>query len=171
MSKTILLTSFATWKSEQRSNSSDDLLLEMLNIYPRQEGLHFLRQLPVDFELAPQQAIALTEQLDPDVVLLCGMAEKHTKLKLESRAMVEDGTLTTQYNLEELILGLTYTEISNDAGRFVCNALYYAMLKYLQNQDTQRRCLFVHVPVLTYDNRAMILADFQLILHRLRITN
>jgi pyroglutamyl-peptidase len=169
MSKTVLLSSFATWEPHQRSNSSDDLLLEVLkaNLYPplHSPSLHFLRQLPVDFELAPQQAIAQVNLLQPDIVICCGMAEHRTKLTVESRAVTHSETLYTRVNLDRLIAGLTMTEISHDAGQFVCNWLYQAMLKHLQSSE--RLCLFVHVPILTPKNSSAIESDFCRLIERM----
>lgn len=166
MDKTILLTSFTTWEPHQKTNSSDDLLIEILNAN-LSPSLLFLRQLPVDFELAPQKAIAHIEQHQPDIVVCCGMAERRSKLSVESRAIVEEQILQTTVNLDALIAELTITEISHDAGRFVCNTLYYAILKYLQEQNRQIPCLFVHVPILTPENLVPVVQDFQLILQRI----
>lgn len=159
----------------QLSNSSDDLLAEVMRGNPP-SSWHFLRQLPVDFELAPQRAIAHVTQLQPDVVVCCGMAESRTQLSVESRAIFPNETLYTTVDLPRLVAGLTVTEISEDAGRFVCNALYYALLKqfrwqpeqqYPRQQYSERQCLFVHVPVLTDENGGAIASDFQQILKRL----
>ncbi len=52
MKKRILLTSFDTWLKDQQSNSSDDLLLEVTKLELLPDYLTFLRQLPVDVQLA-----------------------------------------------------------------------------------------------------------------------
>lgn len=163
MSKTVLLTSFKTWLPHQRSNSSDDLLQALLKTHPPSR-LHFLRQLPVDFDLAPQQTIDRVNQLQPDRVVCCGMAEGRTKLSVEFQA-VADEVLHPKTDLDLLVAGLPHTEISRDAGRFVCNWLYYAMLKHFQG--TEQDCLFVHVPVLTAENLPTIAADFCCIVDRI----
>ncbi|MBD2464835.1 peptidase C15 [Oscillatoria sp. FACHB-1407] len=166
MPKTLLLTSFQTWMPHQRSNASDDLLLEIGQQNPS-PSWHVLRQLPVDFELAPQKAIAHVTQLQPDVVVCCGMAESRSRLSVESRAITESEILHSTLDLQRLTAELNYTEISDDAGRFVCNALYYAMLKHLRSHQPQSHGLFVHVPILTDENRGAIVADFRVILQRL----
>jgi pyroglutamyl-peptidase len=163
MPKTILLTSFTTWKPEQSSNSSDDLL-ELLQQEPYPADWQMLRLLPVDFELAPQRVIAQFEQLQPEVVICCGMAEKRDRLNLEARAVLEDSILYTPVNLDRLLPDLGCTDISEDAGQFVCNTLYHAMLQHLQAHYRDRLCLFVHVPVLTPENTQSILIDFRAIL-------
>jgi pyroglutamyl-peptidase len=165
MPKSLLLTSFATWMPHQVSNSADDLLIEMLKKEPPLSW-QFLRQLPVDFELAPQQAIAHFDRVKPDILVCCGMAESRAQLSVESRAITAQETIQTTLNLNLLIADLSVTEISHDAGQFVCNALYYAMLKHLRSHS-QSQCVFVHVPVLTNENREAIAADFHRILQRL----
>lgn len=163
----ILLTSFTTWKAHQRSNASDDLLIEIQQNYPA-SGLHFLRQLPVDFQLAPEQAIAHFNQLQPDAVILCGMAESRQKLTVESRAIAGKAIFHTKVDLEKLIAGLEFTEISYNAGQFVCEALYYAMLKHLHEARSNCPCIFVHVPILTPTNSQQVVKDFQAIVKCVR---
>ncbi|WP_416290397.1 hypothetical protein [Nostoc sp. UHCC 0251] len=58
MKKRILLTSFDIWLNDQQSNSSDDLLFEVTKLellIP--DDLSFLRQLPLDVELASNQVM------------------------------------------------------------------------------------------------------------------
>jgi pyroglutamyl-peptidase len=167
MAKQLLLTSFTVWKEHHVTNASDDLVAELLKANPP-ANFHFLRLVPVDFELAPQQVIAKFDQLQPDIVICCGMAEKRSQLNLEARAVLGHRVRYTKVNLERLSAGLPATTISKDAGRFVCNTLYYRMLHYLQSQYASARCLFVHVPVLTAENRAAIVSDFQTILDRVQ---
>lgn len=167
--RTILLTSFAIWKASQRSNASDDLLLEIAKTNIA-SSLHLFRQLPVNVPVAKELVIGKIQQVQPHLVLCCGMAESRSKLNVESRAAVGDHVLHSALDLEALTMGLHNTEISEDAGRFVCNGLYYAILNYLQGHHTDARCLFVHVPVLTTTNREKVVADFSLILERVLTT-
>jgi len=129
MTKKILVTSFDTWLAHQKSNSSDDLLNEILLKGFIYKNLYFLRKLPVDFQLAPEQVIAKINQLQPDVIVCCGMAEARKTLTIESNAKDEGQVIMTTIDLTQLITGLSVTEISNDAGWFVCNHLYYSVLK------------------------------------------
>lgn len=163
--RTVLLTSFTTWKVHQRSNSSDDLLLELLKT-PVSPSMHVFRHLPVNVPVAKEIAISKIQQLQPQIVLCCGMAEARPKLSMESRAIMGNRVLHTTVNLKALIAGLDWTEISEDAGRFVCNGLYYAILNHLQSNYPDTHCVFVHVPILTANNRESIVADFSLILER-----
>ena len=75
--------------------------------------------------------------------------------------------IKTSVDLEKLVAGLTGTEISHDAGKFVCEGLYYQVLKYLRERKLNIRCIFVHVPVMTPDNSSDIVADLQLIIEEM----
>lgn len=165
--KTILLTSFTTWKAHQPSNSSDDVLA-LLQQTRTQPSLHFLRQLPVDFKRAPETVIAHVNQLQPHIILCFGMAETRTYVELESQAVQENTILTSPLDLKHIAEGLSMTRISHDAGRFVCNALYFALLKHLRSHRGDRYGLFIHVPVLTPQNQAPILHDVEQIIDRLQ---
>ncbi|MBW4517153.1 MAG: hypothetical protein KME11_18255 [Timaviella obliquedivisa GSE-PSE-MK23-08B] len=184
MSKTVLITSFATWKSNQRTNSSDELLEEVLQTSNLPPSVYWLRQLPVNTPVAKDIAIAQVIRLQPQIMLCCGMAELREKLSLEVRAVVSNQVLQTSIHLTELMKDLSHSEISFDAGRFVCNSFYYSMMNYFrmndsikesisrssvsdsQNTNSQCACLFIHVPILTTLNRSQILMDFCKILNK-----
>ena len=169
MSRKTLLTSFDTWLPHQKSNSSDDLITEILKIDSLPISMHFLRKLPVDFQLAPSQVISKINQLQPDIIVCCGMAESRTKLSIESSAN-EGEILKTTFDIDQLLVGLSVSEISHNAGWFVCNSLYYSILKYIQDKNLNHQCLFVHVPILTQENLGQIVTDFLLILQKINAT-
>lgn len=166
-------------------------------------SLTLLRQLPVNVPEASRRVIAKIEELQPDGIICCGMAESRTKLTVESCATCgyasyrgslysyclymcrflglkglqyflqgllaistqsDSRLIKTSVDLEKLVAGLAGTEISHDAGKFVCEGLYYQVLKYLRERKLNISCIFVHVPVLTPDNLPGIVADFQLII-------
>ncbi len=169
MANKILLTSFDTWLPHQKSNSSDDLLNEISNLTSALPSLTFLRKLPVDVNLASCCVIAKTDELQPNAIICCGMAECRTQLTVESCASCGDSLLKTPVDLKHLVAGVTGIEISYDAGKFVCEGLYYSMLQYLRDRHLNTHCIFVHVPILTQDNLAGVVADFLLIIRRLTL--
>lgn len=160
----ILLTSFSTWMPHQISNSSDDLLQAIAD----HQDCHFLRSIPVDFELAPKVTIAQIQTLNPAGIICCGMAESRQKLSIESNGRFQSEILRSRLNLETLLEGTTTTEISHDAGDYVCNYLYYSVLKYLEHCQLNQPCVFIHVPILTSANHTAIVEDFLSILDRIR---
>ena len=163
MNKKILLTSFQTWLPHQVSNAADDLLIPIQESSFSAGDLIFLRQLPVQVSQASQQVIAMIEQLQPDGVICCGMAESRQQLTLESNATWQE-RLYTSVNLEELVAKLAHTQISHNAGKFVCEGLYYHVLTYLKEFRPQSQGLFVHVPLLHGNNFSNVLADFRKLL-------
>ncbi|MBE9006684.1 peptidase C15 [Fortiea sp. LEGE XX443] len=169
MKKRILLTSFDTWLSDQQSNSSDDLLLEVTKVDSIPHDLKFLRLLPVDVMLASSWVIQKIAELQPDYIICCGMAASRQQLSVEVGANQGKMFLPTVVDLEKLVSGTVATDISNDCGKFVCGGLYYAVLNYLQEYQLTTRCIFVHVPFLNQENLVAILADFLLIIHNLAL--
>ncbi|MBD2694350.1 peptidase C15 [Anabaena catenula] len=186
MQKKILLTSFDTWLSEQLSNSSDDLLLELAKMACLPHDLIFLRRLPVDVQLASSRVIAKINELKPDYVICCGMAASRTQLSIEVVARIVSvqstdilsldcaesfwqTTLQTTVDVEQLVAGTKAVEISYDCGKFVCEGLYHSVLDYLSQSQLPIPCIFVHVPILNQENLHSILADFVLILNKLAL--
>jgi pyroglutamyl-peptidase len=147
-------------------NSSDQLLAELVHL-GLSPSLAFLRSLPVNLPVARSLTVGKIQQLQPDLLVCCGMAESRSQLSVEAQATVGNHTLKPQMNLAKLTTGLENTVISQDAGRFVCNSLYHAMLNYFQSVSLDRDCLFVHVPLLTSENRELIFSDFRQLIERL----
>jgi pyroglutamyl-peptidase len=174
-SSKILLTSFDTWLPHHQSNSSDDLLGHLQEHYLHPQRLDLLRKLPVDIETASQLTINRIEEIKPNAIasaalgaiVCCGMAEGRSNLTVESRASCDLHTLHTAIDVNSLIDGLHFTEVSHDAGKFVCEGLYYQILKYLQSSSWQIPCIFIHVPVLNSLNQSSIISDFTHILARI----
>lgn len=166
-----LVTTFATWRADQRSNAADDLVAEAIARGDLPTHWPVLRHLPVDFGAAPQQVRDAIAQDPPTGVLCCGMAEGRSRLSLERLGRDEDDrTWSTPLDLEHLSAGLCHTEISEDAGTFVCNALYADLLRGTEQGELPAvPVLFVHVPVLTAagDGSEAIAADFARLIQRL----
>jgi len=164
-----LLTTFTTWQPEQVSNAADDLLALLIqqNRLPRSTSL--IRHLPVDVDRATDLVLTAIHQLWPDVVLCWGMDSKRGQFSLEMLAYSDDRSHTLQTSLDgtALVQGLSWMTLSEDAGQFVCNALYYRVLSHIQQQKLQCVCGFLHIPPLTPDNQASLVADVAQVLQRL----
>lgn len=160
----ILLTSFQPWLSHHHSNSSDQLLERLEKLSVEGINLRFLRQLPVNIDQSFYEVYKMLQAQKPHGVICCGMAENRETLTLESCAFWQSEKRATSINLTELSQFLSDTQISHDAGKFVCEGLYYHVLKYCQELTPSIPCLFVHVPLLTEANINLILKDFELIL-------
>lgn len=163
MSKNILLTSFTTWLPHQQSNSSDDLLDSISQLH-HNLSLTLLRNLPVDVEQASSCVINKINESAPDIIICCGMAEGRNQLSIESNACCGESVLRTNIDLDLLVTDSI--QISHDAGKFVCEGLYYAVLKYIIDRQLKIKCIFVHVPILG-ENKLTLVENFMLILQKI----
>ena len=159
----LLITSFRPWKAHQGLNSSDVLLEQVTARLPKNAVA--LRGLPVNFDLAPMQVITHIVQYRPKVVICCGMAETRNSLTVEQWGTYQEQRLATPIHLPNLIKQTIHTHISQNAGDFVCNRLYYRVLKHLKEQSAV--ALFVHVPLITPANQPLIEFDFLKIVEHL----
>ncbi|MEH2322395.1 MAG: hypothetical protein V7K32_02090 [Nostoc sp.] len=66
MKKRILLISFDILLKDQHSNFSDDLLFEVTKLDLIPSDLSFLRQLPIDVQLARTQVMEKINAIQPD---------------------------------------------------------------------------------------------------------
>jgi pyroglutamyl-peptidase len=164
----ILLTTFDTWKPTQPSNSSDDLIAELMRRKLLPRHIHLTRKIPVDFQLAPEKVLAIVETLQPDLIVCCGMAEKRSRLTVEANGKHQGDILYTSIPLKSLVEQTQATTISHNTGRFVCNYLYYSILKHIQLRQLKTHCLFVHVPLLKPENLEVTVQDFSTILKLLQ---
>jgi pyroglutamyl-peptidase len=164
MQPQILLTSFQTWLPHQKTNSSDELLKTIQLNQIDYAKLTLIRKLPVNIEQAAEVVINKIEAIQPRGIICCGMAESRHQLTIESNANYQDSKITTPVDLSTLISQLSNTSISHDAGRFVCEGLYYRVLEYCRTIKFALPCIFVHVPVLNPHNLAVIEEDFQIIM-------
>ena len=160
----LLLTTFDTWKPTQSSNSSDDLIAELVRRKLLPRHTHLSRNIPVDFQLAPEKVLSVVETLQPDLIVCCGMAEKRSHLTVEANGKHQGDILYTSIPLTTLVEQTQTTTISHNTGRFVCNYLYYSVLKYIQSHQLKTQCLFVHVPPLNPENLDAIVQDFSTLL-------
>ncbi|MEM7796631.1 MAG: peptidase C15 [Cyanobacteria bacterium P01_C01_bin.118] len=159
----LLITSFRPWKAHQDINTSDVLLERVKTKLP--ENAIALHRLPVNFDLAPMEVLSHIVQYRPKLVICCGMAEKRDTLTVEKWGTYNYQQLTTSIDLENLIQQTIHTHISYDAGNFVCNRLYYRVLQHLEHKSAA--ALFVHVPLITPANQAIIEFDFLKIVEHL----
>ncbi|WP_353259845.1 peptidase C15 [Prochlorothrix hollandica] len=163
----LLLTSFDVWLAHHITNSSDDLLEHLHHTQGLPPQCHLLRRLPVAVAPALAQVQAAILAHRPRWVVCCGMAESRSRLELERQGVRGDRVLHTSLDLPRLSQGLAHTAISDDAGRFVCNDLYFSVLDWLQRDGLATQGLFVHVPPLTAETRSAIVGDFRTVLDRL----
>ncbi|MFQ4138907.1 peptidase C15 [Nodosilinea sp. PGN35] len=163
----MLLTTFAPWRAHQRSNAADDLIAHLQRQRQLPPGTTVLRHIPVSFELAPIRVMAKLVEIQSPVVVCCGMAEGRSQLHLERYGKGDDLTLETTLPLDHLLANTHLSGISDDAGTYVCNHLYYRLLGAIARHRWPTQALFVHIPPLTPATRPIFAHDLALILKRL----
>lgn len=132
----------------------------------------WLRQVPVNFQLASVRVISEMQRQRPRAVICCGMAEKRACLNIERQAKktVEASTpetLQTSANISDLLAGTILSKTSDDAGSYVCNRLYYDVLQFVKKAPWETVGIFIHIPVLSKENTPFILSDFTNIVERM----
>ncbi len=126
--------------------------------------------LPVTWTAAPEALRRLCDEVHPDAVLMFGLAATANTLRVERRAFNSAGegltdndgvqgtgaplvpdaepSVMTEADIGVFAMDLATAgvpvEISDDPGRFLCNAVYHAALTGCQ--DSAARTVFVHVP-------------------------
>ncbi len=166
----MLLTTFAPWRAHQPSNAADDLVSHLHCEQLLPPGTTVMRHVPVSFELAPIRVIAKVVELRPAVVVCCGMAEGRSHLHLERYGKGEDRVLESSLPLERLLANTHLSGLSDDAGSYVCNHLYYHLLGAIARHGWPIQALFVHIPPLTPATQPLLARDLALILKRLKAT-
>lgn len=166
MSSKILVTAFEPFGGETINPSA--LLLDHFRNLPEVETV----LLPVTFE----QVFSVLEQhlrrQSYDFILCLGQAGGRAKINFErfamnmmdSSAADEAGALLqereilkgapvgyqTLFSLREVTRALHEqghaVEVSNSAGLFVCNYVYYRVLSWLEQNDRHTKAVFIHIP-------------------------
>lgn len=129
------------------------------------------RVLPVEFGRASEELFAHVEDIEPDVVLLLGLAAGRKEITPERIAInVNDGVkdnagktpvdepieidgengLFSTLPIREMVDSLHEkgipASISNSAGTYLCNYVMYQMLHYIKKNNLKMKAGFVHLP-------------------------
>ena len=127
--------------------------------------------LPAEWTAAPQRLEALITQVQPALMLLFGVAKDCTGFRIETQAhnacnaaedaagllpasqwLTRDGPASHNATLpaNEIVARLTARGLpaasSNDAGRYLCNAVLYHGLSYARDAKHPCRAGFIHIP-------------------------
>jgi pyroglutamyl-peptidase len=139
--------------------------------YPNEMTLESI-VLPVRFSDSYECLKEKIHKFNPDVVIAFGLASGRAAIELEEIAVntihsnIPDNSGTIISNSPINLTGPEFykstlplqgmeaklkqeglpVNLSKSAGTFVCNYLFYRMME--ENQDTQRLCGFIHVPLL-----------------------
>ena len=165
----LLMTGFEPFCGE-RINPSEELL-KLVSADSRVEAL----LLPVSYQRSVDILEAAISRTAYDFILLCGQAGGRKQICLERVALNwidadkadADGNLFLEKQISvdgppaylsklplrqwttELRAKGFKVEVSNSAGAFVCNHIYYRLQRDLQQEEKLSPVLFVHIPYLT----------------------
>ena len=132
----------------------------------------YKRELPVAFRGGPQALFEALEEAEPDAVLMIGLAAGRDGITPERQAVngkdaripdnegdrpqnepvvpggpeVLFSTLPVEDMTEAILSAGVPARVSDNAGRFVCNALLYSALYRLEQADDPVPAAFIHVP-------------------------
>jgi pyroglutamyl-peptidase len=168
--RVVLVTGFEPFGAYPVNPSS--LVAESLNGSSLSDAEIVGLVLPVNFTTAVQQAIDAIEQYHPDVVISLGLDVKAKGIKVEKigvnlkRVPLGDGRWSFPRFLEKNGPFLRFSSLhtlsivrkirdadiaakqSLFAGTYVCNALFYGLLGYVNDQNLSITVGFIHVPLL-----------------------
>ncbi len=151
------------------------LTVESISRLPVRKDLYRLntRIFPVIYEQAEKQLRSVIRETNPDILIMVGVSRSTQTLRLErvarnldhsdtpdndnvvrrNQLIIEHGApreYVSNLPLSEYSSALNTvgesTEVSDDAGGFLCNHYYFLGRHYLANSMPERLCLFVHVP-------------------------
>lgn len=166
----LLLTGFGSFPGV--ADNASATLVEQLAIATRKlSGVHVTTQvLAVDWEAAPRQVATLIAAESPDIILHFGVSRRATGIVIESTAHnvcghlldtcgavaasgkiadEADDTLASTFPVQAIMLRLQskglQTQLSDDAGAYLCNAVLYTSLHLCRGSAVQVG--FIHLPV------------------------
>ena len=173
----ILVTAFEPFGGNELNSS-----WEVAKLLPDQIGsLVIIREiLPVDFKNAGEKLCSLIELHLPDVVLSLGQSSKYAGLSIERVALNlmdsvkpdNDGHIPANEQIHsdgDTAYMTTFpvrlladacnrngiaAKVSNSAGTFVCNRVYYEVLYAVAKGHFPTKALFVHLPYITEQEKS-----------------
>lgn len=169
----ILLTAFNAF-GDLPENPSQVLIERYASLQTPPSGAElFWRILETSYAAAEQRIVQLISDVQPDVLLMFGVAQGSSSLRIETRAINRDHanipdnsgelriervidlqgapSFSSTIPVDALLQLLRGTGIpaylSHDAGTFVCNHTLYAALRHINEFQLSTRCGFIHIPL------------------------
>ncbi len=98
-----------------------------------------------------------------DLIIAFGQKPKIKSICLEQKACVCGQELVTDFEYKDLADFLTnqgyQIEVSDNAGNYLCNNIFYAGLRYINNYCLNTRMIFIHIPTIENMNNIDYLAE------------
>ncbi len=132
----ILLTAFAG------ETNTSKLLLDSIRAADKQ-------LLTNSFISSKKQMLSAIPKVNPDFLIALGQKPNVKCLYIETHARKDDA-LETNFDCLPLLESLKKCNIkyklSDNAGNYLCNHVYYESLKYIDDNDFPTKVIFIHVP-------------------------
>lgn len=102
------------------------------------------------FQTSEKQLKDELEKQSYDFVITFGQKPKVKSIYLEQKACINGHKLITNYEynkLKKLLNDNGFTvEISNNAGNYLCNHIFYTGLKFICENNMNTNMIFIHIP-------------------------
>ena len=169
----VLLTGFGAFPGVAHNVSGDVVIAlakEARQVFPDID-IH-TAVLPTEWQVAPDQSLALQNSMQPDIVLHFGVAHGATGFRIESCAMnacrlapdaanllpasahlsaagapFQRTTIPVDVVVARLTASGLPVSVSDDAGAYLCNSVFYQSLAHVKGLNTPRQVGFIHLPV------------------------
>lgn len=128
------------------STNSAGLIIEKIESRYELDRLYLINS----FSACKDQLEKQLKQHVYNLVILFGQKPGTEAVYLEQRACINGEELLTNHNYE--LLGTMLSEsgfkyvISNNAGNYLCNHIYYHGLKFISEYDKKPGMIFIHIP-------------------------
>jgi pyroglutamyl-peptidase len=102
------------------------------------------------FETSKNQLEDKLKKEKYDLIIAFGQRPNVKSINLEKKACIDGNELITNYDynkLEKLLEDSGFTaEISNNAGKYLCNHIFYTGLMYIRQNNLNTKMIFIHIP-------------------------
>jgi pyroglutamyl-peptidase len=139
--KNILITGFIG------NNNSSKILLDNL----RKNNYANILYLDNDFVISEKQLKNEIKNNEYDIIFSLGQKLKVKSIYIEIVARNESEKLETNYDyigLKNYMEDYFKIKISENAGKYLCNNIYYKGLKYIYDNKLKTKMVFIHIPYL-----------------------
>lgn len=114
------------------------------------------------FETSKNQLKDKLKKHEYDLIITFGQRPDVRSINLEKKAYIDEDKLITNYDynkLEKVLKDSGFTvEISNNAGKYLCNHIFYTGLTYINENNLNTKMIFIHIPSMKNINNIDYLA-------------
>lgn len=135
----VLLTAF------KGNNNSSKLLLDKVN-----SGNITKKLLTNSFDGCERELLRYISIYNPEYIISFGRKPLIDKLYIETAACCDNLCISTNFDisfLKKSLQGMNLPfKLSDKAGNYLCNYVYYKGLEFLKQSNSKAKMIFIHVP-------------------------